>query len=347
MKELYKKLLGEVEKEYELNQNRTRNSRVLIIDGLNTFIRSWTTNPTMNDNGDHTGGVVGSLKSIGFAIRQFNPTRVIVTFDGKGGSTKRKQIFEGYKADRGKNRFRVNRQYPEMMTQEDEQVSMKRQFVWLADILDYLPITTMIYDGIEADDLIGYVSKHILKKDEECVIVSTDKDFLQLVDDKTIVYSPTKKKTYTKQEVFNEYGLYPENLLLFRTLDGDNSDNIPGVKGCGLKTVLKRFPEISEDRYIEFDELFQLCEARKAESKIYNDILNQKDIIMRNKDLMQLADPNISGSEKMKILDRFNEPNKQLDKMDFLRVGLKYKILQNWNDINDWLKSTFGAIVVK
>jgi hypothetical protein len=62
---------------------------------------------------------------------------------------------------------------------------------------------------------------------------------------------------------------------------------------------------------------------------------------------MQLADPNISGSEKMKILDRFNEPNKPFDKMDFLRVGMKYKILQNWNDINDWLKSTFGSIVVK
>ncbi len=347
MKELYKKLLGEVEKEHEINQNRTRNSRVLIIDGLNTFIRSWTTNPTMNENGDHTGGVVGSLKSIGFAIRQFNPTRVIVTFDGKGGSTKRKQIFEGYKADRGKNRFRVNRQYPEMMTQEDEQVSMKRQFIWLADVLDYLPITAMIYDGIEADDTIGYIAKHILKEDDECVIVSTDKDFLQLVDEKITVYSPTKKKTYNRIEVFNEYGLYPQNLLLFRTLDGDNSDNIPGVKGCGLKTVLKRFPELTEDRLVDFDELFTICDERKATSKIYSDILAQKDTVLRNNELMQLSDPNISGSEKMKILDRFNEPNKAFDKMDFLKVGMKYKILQNWNDINDWLKSTFGNIIIK
>ena len=158
MKELYKKLLNEVESEHESNAQRVRNGRVLIIDGLNTFIRSWTTNPIMNEDGEHTGGVIGSLNSIGYQIRQFNPTRVILTFDGKGGSKRRKELFEGYKADRGKNRFRVNRQYPEMMTQEDEQLSMKRQFVWLVDLLDSLPITTMIYDGIEAGDVIGHIA---------------------------------------------------------------------------------------------------------------------------------------------------------------------------------------------
>ena len=114
MKELYKNILNEVELEHETNHLRERNSRVLIVDGLNTFIRSWTTNPTMNEDGDHTGGVIGSLKSVGFQIREFNPTRVIMTFDGKGGSSGRKKIFEGYKSERGKNRFRVNRQYPKI-----------------------------------------------------------------------------------------------------------------------------------------------------------------------------------------------------------------------------------------
>ena len=244
MKELYKKLLNEVESEHETSHLRVRNSKVLIIDGLNTFIRSWTTNPAMNEDGDHMGGVTGTLNSIGSQIRQFNPTRVIVIFDGKGGSNSRKKIYEGYKSERGKNRFRVNRQYPEMMNEEDESVSMKRQFVWLADILDYLPVTTMIYDGMEADDAIAYIATELKKEGEEVVIASTDKDFLQLVNETTKVYSPTKKKFYDRQMVFDEWGLWPQNLLLFRTLDGDNSDNVPGVKGCGLKTVLKRFPEL-------------------------------------------------------------------------------------------------------
>src|SRR6056300_1495070 len=98
-KELYQKLLQEVEKEHENEHLRTRNSKVLIIDGLNTFIRSWTTNPAMNEDGDHTGGVVGSLNSIGYQIRKFNPSRVVVVFDGSGGSKKRKKIFEGYKSE--------------------------------------------------------------------------------------------------------------------------------------------------------------------------------------------------------------------------------------------------------
>lgn len=347
MKELYKKLLNEVEEEHITNQLRERNSRILIIDGLNTFIRSWTTNPAMNEDGDHIGGVVGTLNSIGSQIRQFNPTRVIVIFDGKGGSASRKKIYEGYKADRGKNRFRVNRQYPEMMTQEDEQLSMKRQFVWLADIMDYLPITTMIYDGIEADDAIAYITTEIKKEGEEVYIASTDKDFLQLVNDTTKVYSPTKKKLYDRKTFYEEWGIWPQNLLLFRTLDGDNSDNVPGVKGCGLKTVLKRFPELVEDKEFTFDDLFRLSEERIKESKIYQQILDNKETIFRNKQIMSLAEPSISVHNRLKILNRFDEPNKKFDKMDFLRVGMKYKILQNWKDINGWLSSTFNNIIVK
>ena len=346
-KKLYQKLLSEVEEEHKTNHLRERNSRVLIIDGLNTFIRSWTTNPSMNEDGDHIGGVVGSLNSIGYQIRMFNPTRVVVTFDGSGGSKKRKKIFEGYKADRVKNRFRVNRQYPEMMNEEEEQESMKRQFVWLADCLNYLPFTTMIYDGMEADDVIGYIATDILKEDEEAIIVSTDKDFLQLVNDKVTVFSPTKKKHYTKDEVQKEWGLYPQNLLVFRSLDGDKSDNIPGVKGCGLKTFLKRFPEFEEDTTLEFEDLFKLCEERKGTYRIYDDILENEDIVLRNKTLMSLKEVHISGTDKLKILDRYNEPNKKFDKMDFLRVGTKYKMLQNWRNINDWLMSTFNNIITE
>ena len=91
MNELYKKILTEVK---TTNQNqKSKNSRVLVIDGLNTFIRTWTTNPTMNEDGDHIGGLTGFLKSIGFQIKMFNPTRVIVVFDGKGGNDKRKDIY--------------------------------------------------------------------------------------------------------------------------------------------------------------------------------------------------------------------------------------------------------------
>ena len=347
MRELYKKLLEEVNVEHNKGAIRTRNSKVLVIDGLNTFIRCWTTNPTMNEDGDHTGGVVGSLNSIGATIRQFNPTRVLLIFDGKGGSDSRKKIFEGYKADRGKNRFRVNRQYPDMMNEEEESKSMKRQFLWLVDMIDHLPITVMVYDGVEADDVISFIPTELLHDSEECVIVSTDKDFLQHISDKVKVYSPTKKKLYIREVFFEEFGMYPQNFLLFRTLDSDTSDGIPGVKGVGLKTFLKRFPQFSEDRLISFDEFFDYCEDKRSKYKIYDDILQHKDDIYRNKTLMQLSESVITTDMKLKIKDRFDLPNKKFDKISFLKSGSKYKILQNWKDIGDWLNSTFNQIVIE
>ena len=348
MRDLYKNILTEVEEEHKTNHLRERNSRVLVIDGLNTFIRSWTTNPTMNEDGDHTGGVVGSLKSIGYQIREFNPTRCIVTFDGKDGSKSRKKIHEGYKAGREKNRFRVNRQYQGMMDEEQERLSMKQQFIWLNDVLDYLPLQTMIYDGIEADDTIAYLTKHTQDDlDGEVVIVSTDKDFLQLVTEKVKVFSPTKKKLYDRQMVFDEYGIWPQNILLYRTLDGDKSDNIPGIKGCGLKTLLKRFPELSEDKLITHDDFFQMCEEKQGKIKLYDDILKAKDQLLMNKRLMELKEPHIPTNQKLKILDRFNQNDIEFKKLDFLKVGQKYKILQNWRDINDWLHSTFQNIIRK
>lgn len=351
MKELYKNILDSVEKNHEQNINRHRNSRVLIIDGLNTFIRCWTSIPTLNDNGDHIGGVTGVLKSIGYAIRQVEPTRVIVAFDGQGGSKNRKKIYSEYKANRGGKQLRINRAYNEMMNEEEERESMKRQYVWLMDMLDYLPVTTMIYDGVEADDTMAYIATNLVKEDEQAVVMSTDKDFLQLVNDTTIVWSPTKKKIYNNSRIKEEFGMNPKNLLLYRVLDGDSSDNIPGVYGCGIKTILKRYPEVKEDSEISLDEFFALTEQKveetKGKIKIYKDILESKDQIIMNEKLMQLKDVDISGQIKMKILERYNENLKPLNKMDFMKVLLKYKCVNNFGDINDWLKRTFGGIITK
>lgn len=347
MKELYKKLLTAVEEDHKTAHLRVRNSRVLIIDGMNTFIRSWTTNPAMNEEGVHFGGVIGSLNSIAFQIREFNPTRVIVIFDGKDGSQSRRKIYEGYKSDRGNKRFRVNRQYPEMMDMEDEGVSIKRQLLWLIDVLDHLPVSTMVFDGIEADDAIAYISTDLIGESEECVIASTDKDFFQLINDRVKVFSSTKKKFYDRDVFFEEWGMYPQNFLLYRTLDGDTSDKVPGIKGCGLKTVLKRFPQLREDRDVTFDELFKLCEDNKTNAKIYNDILLGWDDVIRNQKIMDLSEPSVSIHDRLKIKNRYIEDDTKFDRMEFLKVGIKYKIIDSWKDINSWLNSSFSNLIVK
>jgi len=343
----YRNILNEVQIEHNDSVNRNRNTKVLVIDSLNTFIRSWTTNPTMDSNGDHIGGIVGFLKSVGFIIRQQNPTRVILVFDGKKGSAARKGVYEGYKSDRGVNRFRVNRQYPDMMSKDDEDISMKRQLLALIDILHHLPITTMIYDGIEADDVIAYISTKLISEGSESVIVSTDKDFLQLIDEHTKVYSPTKKILYEPDVVYNEYGIYPQNFPIYRSMDGDSSDSVPGIKGCGLKTIIKRFPEITDRTKLSLDEFITLCEEKsKTQSyKIYDEILNNSDILKRNFKLMQLQDVDIPNDYKLKIISRFDEQTKQIDKLTILKLALKYKISNNWPNFDSWLKDTFSGII--
>jgi DNA polymerase-1 len=341
----YKNLLDEVNLEHTTKHLRTRNSKVLFVDGLNMFFRCWSTNPTMNEDGEHTGGMVGFLKSLGAVIRQENPTRVVVIFDGKGGSQKRKEVFSNYKADR-KVKFRVNRQYDDMMSEEDEQVSLRRQLSSLANILGVLPVTTMIYDNIEADDVIGYLAKQVIKEDEGALILSSDKDFLQLVSENIHVWNPLKKQKIDKDKLKELYGVHAENFIWYRVMDGDKSDNIDGVKGCGLKTLLKRLPVLETDARLTVDELMRLAEEKKGEYKVFQTILDSKKIIERNFQIMQLEDPDISGITKLKINDRFNESIEPLDKMKFIGFGMKYKILQNWGDVNDWLRSSFGNLVL-
>lgn len=306
----------------------------------------------MNEDGDHVGGVSGTLRSIGYAIKQVRPTRVIVIFDGKGGSGSRKKVFSGYKENRKNNKLRVNRQYADMMNEEDEKESMKRQYVWLSEMLHNLPVTTMIYDGVEADDVMAYISTKLLKDDEQGVLMSTDKDFLQLVDGKTIVWSPTKKKIYNKKRVKEEYGIESKNLLLYRVLDGDVSDNIPGIKGCGLKTLHKRFPELTENEKLTVDDLLRLAkekndiliENKKKPIKLYSDIINAEEQIRMNEKLMQLSNPDFSGSIKMDILTRFDEKIHSLNKMNFISICVKYRMLNQFGDISGWLRETFGSL---
>ncbi len=348
MKKNYLDIFKEVENDHIQNIDNTKNSRVLIVDGLNQFIRCWSSVPTMNDDGDHVAGITCVLKSIGFAVRKVNPTRVIIVFDGKGGSQSRKKIFSGYKEKRGQNKLKVNRQYKDMLNDEDERESMKRQYLWLSDTFDNLPVTTMIYDGVEADDVIAYITTTLLKENEQSVIMSTDKDFLQLVSDDVTVWSPTKKKLYDPEMVKEEFGIESNNLLLYRMLDGDPSDEIPGVKGVGIKTIHKRIPELCRKEDMDLDELLEIVKSKVGKVKIYNDILAAEPQLRMNERLMQLYDVDISGIIKMQILDRFDEPTNPLNRMDFIKVCMKYGIANSFGlNIDSWLQSTWSKLITE
>lgn len=339
----------ELFKELQSNTSNTsntstlnKNSNVLIVDGMNTFIRCWSVVPNLNDNGEHIGGVIGFLKSIGYAIRELNPTRVVIVFDGKHSSRSRKKVYSEYKSNRGKNKLRVNRGIYEQLNDEDEQESKRRQIILLAEMLLSLPVTVMLYDAVEADDVMAYVSNRMC--DEKSIIMSSDNDFLQLVGDDCMVWSPTKSKLYTKELVFSEYGIPTHNFLTYRILDGDKSDNIAGIQGAGLKSIIKRFPAIISDDTITVDEIVSHAENKKGKIKLYDTVLDNVDILERNYKLMQLSDVDVNGQLKLQIQSRFREDITELNKSEFIGFLNREKISNGFADPIGWLNSTFGTL---
>ena len=316
------------------------NDRVLIIDGMNTFIRSFAAIPTMDENGNHIGGVTGFLKSVGYVTRKFKPSRVYVIFDGKGGSKRRRDIYPDYKAGR-KPLTRLNRTY-DMTTEQDEQDLMRYELVIVAKALMKLPITTITLDHVEADDIMSYIAQHVVENGGESIIYSTDKDFLQLVGDGIKVWNPVRKKTYIPETVLEDYTIHPNNFLLYRALTGDTSDNLPGIKGLGMKTLLKFMPGFATEEKLTLDEVITIAESSK--SKVMSKIVDQKEIIQRNLTLMSLLSVMISDNNKMKILNKINSPQLSLHKYGLTKLLIETNILPSMQNYDSWVVSTFNSL---
>jgi DNA polymerase I len=211
------------------------NSRVLLIDSMNTFLRSFAVIPNVNAQGNHVGGLIGFMKSLGYAIKLIQPTRVVLVFDGQGNITNRRNTYAEYKGNRKIKRITNWKAFDSL---DEESASVTEQMMRLIEYLKTLPVNISIIDKIEADDTIAYLAQ---KLKDDVVIYSADQDFLQLVNDRVTVYSPIKKKFYKQKEVFEEYGLWPKNFITMKCLMGDKSDNLPGIKGLGAKKLFKLF----------------------------------------------------------------------------------------------------------
>ena len=332
-------ILDEIKKSGGEVDNEKPNDSVLLIDGMNLFIRVFSAIPTTNEDGVHVGGIVGFLRSLAFNINMIRPTRAIIVFDGKGGSNRRRKIFPEYKMGR-KMSYRLNRAH-NFLTREEEQQMMIRQLNRVVEYLECLPVSIMNMENIEADDVIGYLSKHIYKNNKT-TIVSTDKDFLQLVDETTSIYSPTKKKMYNEDEVFEEYGIHPKNFLLFRMFDGDKSDGIPGVNGIGMKTLVKLFPFMKTKEKYTLDDIYRSAETQK--NPLCEKVLQSKDLLDLNKQLMDLEDGIISGQTKLKVREIVERPIQRVIKHRFQTMFLEDKLYQALPNLNSWLATTFNKL---
>jgi DNA polymerase I len=341
MNERLLRLYDEVTKNRSVsNEAIHSDDRVLIVDGLNTYIRVFSAVPALNDDGDHVGGVVGFLRSIAALVRQFKPTRCVLVFDGKGGSARRKKVFSNYKANRAvKTKFNRHEEFANI---EDEQASMKAQFSRMVEYLQTLPVTLISIDHVEADDVIAYLAQETFAKSERVIISSTDRDFLQLISDRVQVWSPVKKKLYDKRSLQEEYLVHPNNYLTYRTVIGDKSDNIPGVNGVALKTLVKLFPELTEEPQVDVDMLVDKATQIKGKAAIT--LSEAKTQLDMNWDLMQLKDVDIPANTKLLVHDIAHRPINKMNQLEFKKMFMRDKLYTVIKDVDFWLRDTFLSL---
>ena len=172
--------------------------RVLIIDGNNNYFRAYIVDPSVSTNGQPIGGLKGFLKILQKLVRETKPNRVVICWDGKGGSQKRKTMNKAYKD--GRSPIRLNRNIHNLS--ENQEIDNKIwQMTRLVEYINEMPVVQLLMDGVEADDLISAVANHWTLKAYNKIIVSSDKDFIQLCDDSTVLYRPVQQEVLNKKKL--------------------------------------------------------------------------------------------------------------------------------------------------
>lgn len=194
----------------------------LIFRGYYAFIK----NPRINSKGQDTSAIMGFTNSLFDVIRRENPDHLAVCFD-KGGSEARTEMYEEYKANR-----------------DVTPVVIKESIPIIKDLLKAMEIPAVELEGLEADDIIGTLAQQAEKEDFQVYMVTSDKDFGQLVSDNIFMYRPKSRgggyEVWGIPEVQKRFGVErPEQVIDYLGMMGDSADNIPGIPGVGDKTAKK------------------------------------------------------------------------------------------------------------
>ena len=309
--------------------------RVLVIDALNMFLRAFIVDPSLSNHGQPIGGIKGSIKILQKLVRITKPNEIVICWDGPNGSQKRKTLDSGYKE--GRKPLRLNRSVHNLTENEELQNKVWQQ-MQVFEYLNQMPIIQLILERVEADDIISYVCNSRHYDGWQKVIVSNDKDFLQLCDDETVVYRPTTDKIETKKTVIESLGIHPTNMALARAMDGDASDNLPGVNRVGMKTIASKLPFMKEERDVTIDELIEYCENIESKLKVFKTIAESRKLIQHNYDMMQLYSPLISVQGKQTIDYALDNFECDFNKTELLRLMVEDGFGElNWEELKTFL----------
>ena len=311
--------------------------RVLIIDALNAYLRAYIVDPSLSTNGQPIGGLKGFIKILQKLVRETKPDNIIIAWDGPDGSRKRKTMDKNYKA--GRKPIRLNRAIRNL-TEDEELANKMWQQKRIIEYMNEMPIIQVLIPQIEADDVISYVTQMKHYEGWQKIIVSNDRDFMQLCDEETVLWRPTVNEMLNTKRIVETTGVHPRNMALARAMAGDASDNLPGIKGAGLKTIQKRLPFLGENKDYNIPDVLDYCvqHAKGSRVQFYNNVIDNKKLVEHNYKMMQLYAPQMSVQAK-----QFTQEAVENFECDFNRTELIRMMREdgfgelNWEDLKSQL----------
>lgn len=229
-----------------------RNEKLMFIDGWNILIAQNAVANIVDYNSNPIGMYLTTLNQIRNFVNLFKPNRIFFVLDGPNAGERRRKLHPDYK-----NKRKITGRKSSVIFKDEENPddnfsyevdgAFEYQFKKIYDFLQKLPVTVCIIPYCEADEVIAYMANKN-KNEFDSIIVSTDKDYLQLIDENIFVYNWRKKTLYSTENFKEEFEISPNNYTYKRIILGDVSDNIKGTKQEGKKTIgEKTFKEIFSD----------------------------------------------------------------------------------------------------
>jgi DNA polymerase-1 len=235
-------------------QNKRKVTKTLLIDGNNLLKIGVKGVKDFFHKGKHVGGTWHFINTLRRFVDEQNFDKVVVMWDGNDSSLARKLIYPQYKSNRNLD---INQEQENSFTEQKDRVKQYLEEGFIRQI---------IVDNNEADDLIAYYCQ--ISEDEHKTIFSGDKDLTQLISDKVSLYSPSTKITYKNGDKIKiyHYDIPHSNMITYKILAGDKSDNIDGIYYLGEKTLMKIFPELF-DSEVKIADILKKAETLLKEDK--------------------------------------------------------------------------------
>ncbi|NPA55059.1 MAG: DNA polymerase I [Epsilonproteobacteria bacterium] len=287
-----------------------------IIDTFGILFSNFYALPSLKaTNGTPTGMITGFMNFIYNLEHDYQTDYLLFSIDSREKNL-RKEIYSQYKAHR---------------TTPDE---LKAQLPIAIDLIQKMGFKTLEIDGYESDDIIASIVKVVKTKKpqiDKIVIVTYDKDMYQLVDDdRVVIYDPRKKEFINEQKVFDKFGVYPKDFVDFQALVGDSSDNVPGVKGIGVKTAAKLI-----NQYHTLENIYQHIDQIKG--AIHNKLIQDKQNAFLSRELVKLKDDlfdDINLDEFATISNPILKIADELNALDLQRIVQKAQAAQTQDEIH-------------